>query len=61
MIYECCSRDKIRFELESWYENMSKEEVIIAKITKYTFLKDTYNLEVTTKDANCTKDDGGSE
>ncbi len=35
MKYHCCSRDKIRWELESRYENMKDGEEIFVSIKKF--------------------------
>ena len=34
MIIENCSRDKIRFEIESRYEDLKDDEILDIKITK---------------------------
>lgn len=46
MEYQCCSRDKIRFEIESWYKDLKKSEQLKIKITKCDVLEGTYDLEI---------------
>ena len=46
MIYECCSKEKIRFEIESWYSILKTNEKLIIEILKCPDLKDTYDLRI---------------
>lgn len=46
MIYECCSKDKIRFEIESWYENLTDNERLVIEITKCEVLEGAFDLKI---------------
>lgn len=46
MKYECCSRDKIRFEIESWYKDLKNSEKLKIEITKCPILKGTFDLSI---------------
>jgi len=46
MKYESCSKDKIRFEIESWYENLRNNEELIIFINKCPILKGTFDLSI---------------
>ena len=50
MKYQCCSRDKIRFEIESWYEYLKKSETLKIEITKCPVLKGTFDLRIIKED-----------
>ena len=47
MEYQCCAKDKIRFEIESWYDDLKKNEEVLIKITKCDVLKGTFDLKIT--------------
>ena len=46
MIYECCDKQKIRFEIESWYSILKTNEKLIIEILKCPELKNTYDLRI---------------
>jgi len=46
MKYQCCSRDKIRWEIESWYEDLEELETLKIEITKCDVLEGTYDLRI---------------
>jgi len=46
MKHECCSKEVIRFEIESYYSILKKNEELRIKITKCPILKGTYDLEI---------------
>ncbi len=46
MKYECCSIQKLRFEIESWFQDLKKNERLEIKITRCPVLKRTYDLKI---------------
>jgi hypothetical protein len=46
MKYQCCSRDKVRFEIEWYYNYLKDNEVLKIEITKCPVLKGTFDLKV---------------
>ena len=46
MKYECCSIQKLRFEIESWFQYLKKSEKLEIEITCCPVLKRTYDLNI---------------
>ncbi len=46
MNYECCSIQKLRFEMESWISYLEKNEILKIEIKKCPVLKGTYDLVI---------------
>jgi len=48
MNYECCSIQKLRFEIESWLENpiLENSEVLKIEITRCPVIEGTYDLKI---------------
>jgi len=46
MKYQCCSINKIRFEIESWFNDLKKSEKLKIEIIKCPILKGTYDLNI---------------
>jgi hypothetical protein len=46
MEYNCCSVNKLRFEIESWFDDLKKNEKLKIEITKCPVLKETYDLKI---------------
>ncbi len=44
MKYECCSKQKLRYEIESWFENLKRNEILKVEISKCPVLRGTYDL-----------------
>ena len=46
MIHQCCSKDLMRWEIESEYPYLKENEVLKIEITKCPVLKGTYDLKM---------------
>ena len=46
MKYQCCSKEKLKFEIISWVDNLGKKKVLEIKITDCPVLKGTFDLEI---------------
>jgi len=46
MNYLGCSINKIRLEIESYFEDLKKSEVLKIEIKKCPYLKEAYDLEI---------------
>ena len=52
MIHQCCSRDKVRFEIESYYNQLGEEDELEIKIKKCDVLKGTFDLKINQRRQN---------
>mgnify|MGYP001592760213 CR=1 FL=1 len=46
MNHQCCSKELIRWEIESEFEYLKKNEVLKIEITKCPVLKETFDLKM---------------
>jgi len=44
MLHECCAKQKIRFEIESWYKDLKDDEKLVIEISNCKVLKGTKDL-----------------
>lgn len=47
MIFECCTRQKMRYEIERYLEDLDNSKEINVKIRRCKVLEGTFDLEIT--------------